>query len=424
MSRTLLLAAIALAWFLSAALEAQAESTSPNEHEWDRWSDIALERGDCRVGYTVERRNWRALDAGERNVEWLTAAGPTAPSGPLSFGCLRILAVYSDDFEVSEWCAPLGSARVSWTMEDGTPPFRVSIDNLVSVVDSGFVDIHCDQIKRMFATGNASQHRIVTLRVVVRDAAGRSISSSVDLGLVSAAPTEQIESIGVLTGYQDAHFMARPWPFQSAQQIGDSPVGVVAIVRYRALSETTWTYLLPLPPPSQSGCGHWCAASHVNDLLPDTDYEAQGAWMWHSGHFGATDGGGAWWELEHWKDVDGWWRSWTTPEALTWSEPHRFRTFGDLAVGAEATSDTVRVTWPASRRTIHALAYSPDWPGTVWVDRDNSYQWRRGAELEAGKPMSALIGGLPADTQFEVLLETALPWQICSGGAGDHAGSY
>ena len=45
----------------------------------------------------------------------------------------------------------------------------------------------------------------------------------------------------------------------------------------------------------------------------------------------------------------------------------------------------------------------------VWVDRDNSYQWRRRDEGAESGAMSAVIGGLPADTPFNVVVRLLKP---------------
>ncbi len=409
--RTAILVAIAVAGFLGVVADGHVNAHYSYAEQRGSEPRSALERGDCVNSNSAERRTWDAWEQDSRKLEWLTAAGPTMTGPAPSFNCLRVLASWANGMEVPEWCAPLGVARVSWTVRDGTVPLRISVGNIMVEAEHRFVDIPCELIRDEYAPGPRSEHQVVSLQVTVQDAEGRSARSTSPIGVVSAAPSQPLESIGVLTGVRDAHFAPRPWPYRFSQDTPGEPVGIVAIVRYRSLGRGDWTYLTPLPPPSQSGCGSWCAASHVNDLLPDTEYEVQGAWMWHSAFASASTGNrGGWWENE--TERDNWWRSWTTPESLQWSATMRFRTFGDLKLSGEATSDTLRVTWPALEGVFRALAYSPDWPGVVWADRDNSYQWRRRTELEQGKPMSALIGGLPSDTPFEVVVRTALPWQF------------
>lgn len=409
--RIAILLAVAVAGLLAATADGDAMASDSPGLKQGTEGRTALERGDCTNTNSAERRTWDTWQRDSRALEWMTAAGPTMTGPAPSFSCLRILASWVDGMEVSEWCAPPGIARVSWTIRGGALPLRVMIGDIVVDAGDGHVNIPCDVIRDEFAGGPKSQHQIVSLEVMVEDAESRSAKVSSLLGVVSRAPSQTIESIAIRQGTQDAHFSPRPWPFRFADDIPGQPVGLVAIIRYRALGHPAWRYLTPLPPPTQSGCGYWCSSSHVNNLQPDTEYEVQGAWMWHSSYDSASGRRWAgWWENE--TEHDNWWRSWTTPQELKWSEVQRFRTFGDLKLSGEATSDTLRVTWPASQRTVHALAYSPDWPGVVWSDRDNSYQWRRRAELEQGEPMSALIGGLPSDTPFEVVVITALPWQF------------
>ena len=315
MARAIVFVAVAIAGILSVLPDVRATPWSPTRDEHGVLIDPILERGSCWTSSTAELWIWHEWKHGERTIEWLTTAGPTAPGGPPSFRCLRILASYADGFEVSEWCVPLGAARVSWTIEQGTPPFRVSIDDHDMGSGRGYVDIPCELIQDRYGSGDSSQHEIVTLQVTAQDAEGRSSTSSSRLGLASAAPSQRIDRVGILPGLRDVHFVPEPWPFQFKQYISESLAGIVAIVRYRALGESEWKYVTPLPAPAQSSCGYLCKRSHVSNLEPDQTYDVQAAWMWNDIYSSIElYTGSPWWEDEAVRD--NWWRSWTTPEML------------------------------------------------------------------------------------------------------------
>ena len=370
-----------------------------------------FEREDCRHGDLASWGIWREHDYGRHStIEWNTTAGPTTIYSQPSFRCLRIHAMPATlpDFETREWCAPLGIARVSWTIESGTPPFRLTIGGIPANADVGYVEIPCETIRAVYADGPLPEHRTVALIARVEDSQGLTAIQSVEVGVVSGAPKEEIETIDLDVGARDIHILPYPWSYR-LQESPSTPIGMVAVARYRAAGEQAWTYVTPLPPPRQSGCGYWCFASHANDLQPGVTYELQAAWMWNA-YFAWYPGWSEWLEQE--TEQGTWWRRWTTPDTLRWSETQQFRTYDAPQLSAEATSDSLIVDWPAVPGRYEAMAFSPDWPGVVWVDPDYAYLRHQNALPDGLGMMASTIGGLPADTLFELKVQQLLPWSF------------
>jgi len=389
---------------LAAAVRSVAPMVHGSEQDAGRPIKVCSPSG---VSAEEDDRTRRGVQDGR---ERLTSAGMSATGQPPpSFECLRVVSAYWSGTPVYEWCGPLGTARVWWRIAGGTRPMQVTIIDATAPAPAGYLDIPCESIRDRHDLSDSPHGQIVAVQVMVRDADGRLAYGSVELGFVTTAPAQRIDEIRVLSGAQDANFVPLPWPFLVGDDPRPHPLGMAAVVRYRALRATAWRYVTPLPAPAQSGCGLYCVVSHAGDLEPDTQYELQAAWMWNQVYSDSWDSSDRrqWWQDEALRDA--WWRSWFEPDDLTWSETVQFRTFGHLRLQAETTDDSVRVSWSASGGHFHASAYSPDWPGVVWFDRDNSYQWRRDREAAQTGRMSAVIAGLPADTPFVVVVRQLLP---------------
>lgn len=379
-----------------------------------------MERADCRSDNSPELGSRLGAPAEHQLREWLTSAGPRAPeTPPPSFLCLRILATYLSDAQGSEWCGPQGTARVSWTIAAGTPPYLVAVGGLTVPGELGYVDIFCETVRDLETRRDAPEQLVVDVPVSVRDSNGRTAQSSLALNLVSAPPERAIGEIKIVPGVSDALVVPFP-PVEFADGTAEAPFGKSAVVRYRAQGDAAWRYATPVPPRPQSGCGYHCSASAIGELEPDTPYELQAAWMWNFAYSDPARSTDDFKRLgpEDQTAGDGWWRAWVAPERLQWSKIHRFRTHGPFQLRADATHDTVRVSWPAPTGRFHARAYSPQWPGVVWADRDNSYQRRRRVEGSENGVMSSVIGGLPADTPFVIVVRQVPPPRSFSQEAG------
>ncbi|MXX49045.1 MAG: hypothetical protein F4Z38_12220 [Chloroflexi bacterium] len=410
MSRLAFIALIATCGMLFALPGHSVAARSVSSTAHSSWQDAWRPSKICSPSGVSSEQDHRALRAVQGDHERQNSTGMSVTGQPPpSFECLYVASAYWSSTPRHEWCGPLGTARVSWRIVGGTDPMQVTIDDASAPAQLGYLDIPCESIWDRYVVSDSPHVQIVALQATVRDADGRHAHGSVEVGFVSSTPAQRIDQIKVLPGVQDANFVPLPWPFLGGDDLRPHPLGMAAIVRYRALGATAWSYVTPLPAPAQSGCGLYCVPSHAGDLEPDTQYELQAAWMWNQVYSDSWDSGDRW---RWWQDEalrDSWWRSWVEPDELTWSETVRFRTFGELRLQAETTHDTVRVSWLASAGHFHASAYSPDWPGVVWFDRDNSYQWHRDREAAQTGRMSAVIAGLPADTPFVVVVRQLLP---------------
>ena len=303
----------------------------------------------------------------------------------------------SDDQQSDNWCTPTNVARFSWTIEGGTEPLQITIAGQRVDPASRSAEFPCHQIRASLLPGPQHNHVLLNVTARVEDANGLTGDASTIIIFASDAPREQIKGVRVYAGIHDAFFSVSPWPF-----VSDGPYGIdqLAIVRYRKAASTDWSYLSPLPAPPQNCCGYWCFASHVRDLERDTDYEYQAAWMWHTQ---------PWLSLQNGKlDLD-WWRTWTTAESLRWTDIQQFRTYGTDLFEVDATGDAVTVRWPDRGGVVRIWLTSPDWPGVVWTDPDNSHRWPAASNPQQKDESTAVIRGLPSNTNFLVNFARALP---------------
>ncbi len=250
--------------------------------------------------------------------------------------------------------------------------------------------------------------------VQLKDSAGHSLISSVNVGVVgrsgrSAAGREDRrgpdapwtqwcerhhESVDVPHTEAERDYRSADWPGSDPPC---SPIG-----------DRTWQYGTAFPPPSQSGC-RWCKASHAGGLRPETDYELQAAWMWNAcpGWHSGCASHDPWWRED--SNREDWWHPWMDADRIHWSESFHFRTRGHPRLSSVATSDTIVVSWPSTTGQYWVTATSPDWPGVIWADPDNSYQEQRTIEAERHATMSAVFREIPADTPFKVTVRERVP---------------
>lgn len=295
------------------------------------------------------------------------------------------------------WCGPFGVARFHWTIAGGTEPVQLTVAGQPVDADELTVDIPCAQMRKEYLSGPQPADSVIDVLAEATDSDNRRASASIAIGFVSDAPQTQIEEVSVVAGVHDVFFYIDPWPYSRTPT---DPVGRLALVRYRTHGTTAWSYTFPLPEPPQNSCGYWCARPHVSDLERDKDYEYQAAWMWLDLPWG-------------WRDSlpsgEARWRSWTSPEAMNWTDTQRFRTYGAEEVAIEATDHSLTVAWRPRGGKVHTWLTSPDWPGAIWTDPENSYRWPGPTiEQEAGWS-TTIFHGLPADTRFTVTFKRTLP---------------
>ena len=246
--------------------------------------------------------------------------------------------------------------------------------------------------------------------VHLNDSEGRSLTASVSVGVVGRPQEGHIDEVYIIPGLRDIHIRA-PWPLLGFDEDNSSalPIVKLAIFRTRAIGELRWQYGTVLPIPSQSSCRRDCGASHASGLTPETDYELQAAWMWNAcpGWHSGCANHNAWWRVD--SNRENWWHPWMDADRIHWSESFHFRTRGHPRLSSVATSDTIVVSWTSTTGEYWVTATSPDWPGAIWADPDNSYQEQRTIEAERHATMSAVFREIPADTPFKVTVQEHVP---------------
>ncbi len=298
---------------------------------------------------------------------------------------------------MKHWCGPLGVGRFHWTITGGALPLEVTIAGQQIDVDEHTVDIPCQQMRREYLSGPQPDDSVVDVVAKVVDSVGLSGFTSIAIGFISDAPHLSVEEVRVFAGVQDAFFDIKPWPFDYSLS---DPVERVALVRYREAGTRLWQYAIPLPDPPQNWCSYWCFWPHTSDLEQNREYEYQAAWMW----------------MEHpwdWREQlplgEAWWRSWTSPDSMHWTESQFFRTFGVDQVVVRTEQDKVIVSWRARGGVVHTWLTSPDWPGVIWADPANPYRRPKPTLRHEASWTSAVFRGLPPDTTFTVTFKRALP---------------
>ena len=311
-------------------------------------------------------------------------------------------------------CGVGGNVALRWYIDEGVPPYTASIEGFDAMtVDEARVEVPCADIRAQFLDGDPKNHVQVELAVHVVDANGREgRADSASLLLLAPAPRHTPPTVEeFIVGYTDMHVRFNRWryryPMDRGHRQDDELVSAIAIVRYRPIDGSDWRYSTPYPGRSQNSRGY--TPAHAADLEPDTEYEAQLAWVWYVSTPGqsAYHIGGL---RRHWRidfdwlreqGVDRWWRDWNDADALRWSTSQRFHTLdSDLAPVATATADMISVSWAGHSHGYIVSARSPDWPGVIWFSRDNPHPPLRDDGLR-----SAVLGGLPPDTEFEVQVE-------------------
>ncbi len=384
----------------------------------ERTETQLLEDNYCLGENYIVQERWEAFSkVGRHDAEWLTPAGPVIIGSAPTFECLRLYATPDSEARhlgIKQWCAPFGTARVRWRVLGGTPPFQLSISGLRANAARGYLDISCDWILNEVLGGELEDHAITELDVRLKDAAGRSVTTSVSVGMVGRPPEEQIDEVRMYPGLYDVSVTPSPWTFliPEPDETTDLPIGQVAILRVRPMGERTWQYGTAFPPPSQSGC-RTCKASHTGGLRLETEYELQAAWMWHAGYSSGSQPPWSIWSVsEQHKDnwwTYSWWESWIRSDRFNWSQSFHFRTLGNPRLSVEATSDTIVVRWPATTGEFDATATSPDWTGVTWADPNNGYPYPRWEQGESDGVMSAVFRGMPPDTEFDISVKQFVP---------------
>ncbi len=303
----------------------------------------------------------------------------------------------ADSQPTRHWCGPLGVGRFHWSISGGTEPLEITIAGQLVNPEDRSVDIPCRQIRQEYLSGPQPSASVVQVIAEVRDSDNQSGSAAIAIGFVSDAPTTQIDEIGVYAGVYDAFFSVRPWPTNHSPM---DPLPRLALVRYRETGTTSWNYVIPLPAEPQNSCGPWCGRPHVSDLKQNQDYEHQAAWIWMELplQWGERPPAG-----------EGWWRSWASPEAMNWTEPRNFRTYGVENVVVEARDHSVTVSWRERGGKVHTWLTSPDWPGAIWTDPLNGHRWPYPTTDQEGEWSTAVFRGLPPDTNFNVTFKRTLP---------------
>ena len=372
----------------------------------------------CRgTNYVVEEQ-WEAFPRVGRHVaEWITPAGPTIIGSAPKFDCLRLHATPDPEarhLDIKQWCVPHGTARVRWRVLGGTPPFQLSISGLRANADRGFLDIPCDWILNEVLGGKLEDHAIAEMDVHLKDSAEHSLTASVSVGVVGRPPEGHIDEIRMIPGPYDVSVIPNPWTFRIPEpgDTTDLPIGQVAILRVRPIGERTWQYGTAFPPPSSGSC-RWCRASHAGGLRPETGYELQAAWMWHAGYSTRSQPTWSPWTVylpnkDKWWTIT-WWESWISSGRANWSQSFHFRTLGNPQLSAEASSDTIVVRWPATTGEFEVTATSPDWPGVTWADPNNGYPYPRWEQGKSDGVMSAVLQGMPPDSEFEIRVKQFVP---------------
>lgn len=310
-------------------------------------------------------------------------------------------------------CGIGGDVALRWHIDEGVPPYTVSVEGFQTLtVDEARAELPCADIRAQFLDGDPQDHVQVELAVHVVDANGlEGRARSASLLLLAPAPRHAPPTAEFTVGYTDMHVRFDGWryryPTDGEHRQDDEPVSAIAIVRYRPIDGGDWRYSTPYPGPSQNCSGY--TPTHAADLDPDTEYEAQLAWVWYVStpgqdvyHIGGLR---RHWNIDHdWlheQGVDRWWRDWNDADALRWSVPQRFHTLdSELKPVATAAADTISVSWAGYSHGYIVSARSPDWPGVIWFSRDNPHPPMNDDGLR-----SAALGGLPSDTEFEVQVE-------------------
>ena len=299
-----------------------------------------------------------------------------------------------------DWCAVGGSVDIRWQIDDGAPPYTVSVAGIVAETDEEYLTLSCPDLRAWVTDGVLRQHIEVVLPVRVVDANETEVAAArLTVLLLAAAPQDVTQDIDLFVGYSDVH--VRTLSFMPASEW--RPVPSVVLIRYRPLDASAWAYAMPFPWGPQSG--RYALPSHISDLIPGTLYELQAAWVWFLDTQALPTGAPGWKE----PGGDRWWRKWNDAQEIRWSESLQFRPGGVRQLAVRAHADSIIACWEPTFGRDYVVARSNDWPGVSWVD---AVLWRSQSEWSEFCPDStsaSMIAALPPDTQFQISLLRILP---------------
>ena len=312
-----------------------------------------------------------------------------------------------------DWCAVGGSVHLGWEIDDGAPPYTVSVAGIVAETDDEHLSLPCADLRAWVTDGVLRQHVEVALPVQVVDANETKAAARLTMLLLAAAPQEAPQDIALFVGYSDVH--VRTLSFMPANEW--RPVPSVVLIRYRPLGAVAWAYAMPFPPVPESS--RYSLASHIGDLTPGALYELQVAWVWFLGTEASTTPANRFRDVDQWhatatgwwdeQGADRWWRDWNDARELRWSETLQFRPTGVRQFTVRAQADSVIACWEPAFGYDYVVARSDDWPGVIWVDASQGRHRHGWSQFCPNSTSAAAIVALPPDTQFQISLLSVPP---------------
>ena len=312
-----------------------------------------------------------------------------------------------------DWCAVGGSVHLDWELDDGVPPYQVSVAGIVAETDDEHLALPCADLRAWVTDGVLLQHVEVALPVQVVDANETKEAARLTMLLLAAAPQEVPQDIDLFVGYSDVH--VRTLSFMQASE--RQPVPSVVLIRYRPLGAVAWAYAMPFPWGPQSG--RYALPSHMSNLTPGTLYELQAAWVWFLGSRASSPGvnrfanigpwdatATGWWEEQ---GADRWWRKWNDAQGIRWSETLQFRPGGVRQLTVRSQTDSIIACWESAFGYEHFVARSDDWPGVIWANAAFEREQNGWSQFCLNSTSASGMVALPADTQFQISLLRILP---------------
>ncbi len=327
-----------------------------------------------------------------------------------------------DYLEVDPWCTHEGTFKVRWQVSGESHWYRIYLLDLGEIgrTDSGeegSATLPCTDMRDHYGNPLLENKYVELIFHASGSNSNDSAQRAVVLGLLAAAPPERIDNVALFAGWSsfagtpvwvhDTYPSHRPRSRLATNQPWS--FDVVAVGRFRRLSQDTWEYFLPYPPCLQPP--FTCRRSHVESLAPDTLYEIELAWAWlprdvHSRGL-RDDPYSIQTDPPPFATLYLLWQPHNDLRAMQWSEARVIRTPPPPTLSVSASSDAIRVSWPTAEGLHWVSLTSPTWPGVIWADRHNSRPWDRvGGDLGA-EAMTSTIAGLPGDTPFDITVSTS-----------------